>query len=552
MNTASVELLKVQAELLQSVHLRDLLADQDRCQSMIVENENMILDFSRQIATQDTIQLLLRLAQESKLSEKIQAMAAGQHINSTEDRAVMHIALRAPRDYPLFVDGINVVEEVHQVLDHIRNFSEKVRNGEWLGATGKPLTSVVSIGIGGSYLGPEFVYEALRTDPDGSRTCANRTLRFLANVDPIDVARQLNGLNPETTLVVVVSKTFTTAETMLNARTLRQWLINSISSANPVDVIRQHMIAVSAAPEKAVEFGIDGSNVFGFWDWVGGRYSVCSAVGVVPLSLHFGFNVIEQFLAGAHNMDKHFLSTPLEKNIPVLIGLLGVWNSSFLNFPTRAILPYCQALIRFAAHIQQVEMESNGKQVRLDGSECTYPTGEVIFGEPGTNGQHSFYQLLHQGRIVPAEFIGFAQSQNPLFIDGEQVSNHDELMSNFFAQPDALALGKTVQDLEKEGVPEHLRSHKKFSGNRPSLSILFTKLDAYSCGQLLSIYEHRTAVQGMIWGINSFDQWGVELGKVLAKQVRNQLQQSRNGNQQINGFNSSTSFLLQKYLQFSS
>jgi glucose-6-phosphate isomerase len=450
-----------------------------------------------------------------------------------------------------------VVPAVHEVLGKIKQFALKVRNGQGLGATGKPLTTVVSIGIGGSFLGPEFVFEALRTDAQASTAASGRTLRFLANVDPVDVARALAGLDAESTLVVIVSKTFTTAETMLNARTVKKWLLANVpgGAAAASAIIDKHMIAVSTAISKAVDFGINADNIFGFWDWVGGRYSVCSAVGVLPLSLQYGYDIVEQFLAGASNVDEHFMSAPLEANLPVLLGLLGVWNASFMGYNSRAILPYAQALVRFAAHIQQVDMESNGKRVASDGSLLPFECGEIIFGEPGTNGQHSFYQLVHQGRIIPAEFIGFCTSPSPVPADADEpVSNHDELMSNFFAQPDALAYGKTVEELVKEGVPEALQPHKEFPGNRPSLSLLFPALTPYSCGQLLALYEHRVAVQGFVWGINSFDQWGVELGKALAGTVRKQLQTSRADTSAAvsASFNPSTAFLLNKYLASSS
>lgn len=416
------------------------------------------------------------------------------------------------------------------------------------GATGKQLKNVIAVGIGGSYLGPEFVFEALKTDPQAHREAAGRTLRFLANVDPADVARAIDGLNPETTLVVVISKTFTTAETMLNAKTLRQWMFDGMPSVQKAAVIRQHFIAVSTSVDLAMQFGIEMENVFPFWDWVGGRYSVCSAVGVMPLSLQYGFPIVQQFLAGAHSMDEHFFNAPLRDNLPVLLGLLGVWNTTFLGYTARAILPYAQPLLRFPAHIQQVDMESNGKRVAIDGTVLPFATGPVNFGEPGTNGQHSFYQLLHQGQPVPCEFIGVCESPFPKSVPGEPVSNHDELMSNFFAQPDALAVGKTLAELEAEGVPERLRPHKEFPGNRPSFSLLLPRLDPFTCGQLLALYEHRTAVEGFIWGINSFDQWGVELGKVLAKNVRKQMQATRNSGAAIRGFNSSTTNLLQRYL----
>jgi glucose-6-phosphate isomerase len=452
--------LQAHAATVQGVHLKTLLQDAARCAALTAEFDGITLDFSRENVMPETMEMLFDLAGAAGLEQKRAAMAAGAHINSTEDRAVMHVALRAPRSKQLVVDGADVVPAVHAVLDKIADFSARVRDGTWVGATGKKLTTVVAIGIGGSYLGPEFVFEALRTDAAAAAAASGRTLRFLANVDPVDVARALSGLVAEETLVIVVSKTFTTAETMLNARTLKAWLLDNVKGAAAADVIRQHMIAVSSAIPKAVDFGISAENVFGFWDWVGGRFSVCSAVGVMPLALQYGMPVVQEFLAGAHSMDTHFFETPLRANLPVLLGLLGVWNASFLGHGSRAILPYAQALVRFAAHIQQVDMESNGKRVALDGTALPYACGEIIFGEPGTNGQQSFYQLVHQGRIVPAEFIGFSVSPNPIRLPGEPVSNHDELMSNFFAQPDALAYGKTVAELQAEGVPAHLHAHK--------------------------------------------------------------------------------------------
>mmetsp|Transcript_27977 Transcript_27977/g.47027 ORF Transcript_27977/g.47027 Transcript_27977/m.47027 type:complete len:565 (-) Transcript_27977:417-2111(-) len=548
--------LQEHSQNIKETHLRTLMQDSARCAALTAEHDGILLDFSRENVVPETMDMLYDLAGAAGLEDKRAKMASGAHINATEDRAVMHVALRAPKGKQFVVDGKDAVPDVHNVLDKIGAFTDKVRNGEWLGATGKPLHTVVAIGIGGSFLGPEFVFEALRTDPVASARAAGRTLRFLANVDPVDVGRALAGLEAESTLVIVVSKTFTTAETMLNARTMKKWLLDSVKGGpevTPESVIRQHMIAVSTAIPKATAFGISADNVFGFWDWVGGRFSVSSAVGVVPLSLQYGFPVVQQFLAGAHNMDTHFFEAPLRSNLPVLLGLLGVWNSSFLGHNARAILPYAQALVRFAAHIQQVDMESNGKRVAMDGTLLPYECGEIIFGEPGTNGQHSFYQLVHQGRTIPAEFIGFCKSPNPVSLEGEKVSNHDELMSNFFAQPDALAYGKTQEELVAEGVPAHLHAHKEFPGNRPSLSMLFPELNAYTCGQLLALYEHRVAVQGFMWGINSFDQWGVELGKVLAGKVRTQLSASRaaaggGGAGGVSGFNASTTSMLEKYL----
>jgi len=539
------ELQKHAAQTISQLHLRDLLVDSARYQHLVAEYDGIFLDFSRQIVTEQTMNLLFDLADAADVTGKIQQMKDGAHINTSEDRAVMHIALRAAPQDVYKVDDQNVVPEVHAVLAKIKEFSNSIRSGAWKGATGKPLTDVVSIGIGGSYLGGEFVAEALRLEPKAKAQAKGRRLRFLANVDPVDVGRVLDGLEPETTLVVVISKTFTTAETMLNARTLRHWIVSKLGER----AVAKHMVAVSTAIDKVAKFGIDPKNAFQFWDWVGGRYSVTSAVGVVPLALQYGFETVERFLAGARSIDQHFITAPPRANLPILLGLLGVWNSSFLKHPARAIACYAQAMLKFAPHIQQVDMESNGKHVTVSGTALDFDAGEVDFGEPGTNGQHSFFQLFHQGRVVPVDFIGFAQSQNPTEMKEEVVSNHDELMSNFFAQPDALATGKTVEELKADGVAQSVIPHKQMSGNRPSNVLLLNRLDAYSIGQLLALYEHRTAVQGFVWGINSFDQMGVELGKVLATQVRSQLAESRkNKGAKIQGFNPSTTALLQRYL----
>ncbi|KAG8632501.1 glucose-6-phosphate isomerase, cytosolic 2B-like [Manihot esculenta] len=540
--------LKAHVEDIKKTHLRDLLSDTERCKSMTVEFDGIVLDYSRQQATVHTVDKLYNLAEAALLKEKIHRMFNGERINSTEDRSVLHVALRAARNAVINSDGKNIVPYVWNVLDKIKEFSERVRNGSWVGATGKALTNVIAIGIGGSFLGPLFVHTALQTDSEASQCAKGRQLRFLANVDPIDVARNIAGLNPETTLVVVVSKTFTTAETMLNARTLRAWISKELGPS----AVAKHMVAVSTNLTLVEKFGIDPNNAFAFWDWVGGRYSVCSAVGVLPLSLQYGFSIVEKFLKGASSIDQHFTSASFEKNIPVLLGLLSVWNVSFLEYPARAILPYSQGLEKLAPHIQQVSMESNGKGVSIDGVPLPFEAGEIDFGEPGTNGQHSFYQLIHQGRVIPCDFIGVVKSQQPVYLEGEVVNNHDELMSNFFAQADALAYGKTAEQLQKENVQQHLIPHKTFSGNRPSLSILLSSLDAYKVGQLLAIYEHRVAVQGFIWGINSFDQWGVELGKSLATQVRKQLNASRTKGGPIEGFNFSTTTMLARYLKESS
>lgn len=500
------------------------------------------------------MELLFDLADKVGFTDKRNSMREGAKINATEGRSVLHHALRMPKGYEYSInpDGKTILDDVHTVRDKIEAFTNKVRAGEFVGATGKQLKNFVCVGIGGSQLGPEFVSEALRADATAAEASSGRTLRFLANVDPVDFELCTRDLDPEETLIVVISKTFTTAETMLNARTAKKWMLDGLAAKGFTDagaVTSKHIIAVSTAVEKCVAFGIAEENIFGFWNWVGGRFSVCSAVGIVPLSLQYSYDVMSSFLDGAHDIDEHFFTAPLRENIPVILGLLGVWNSTFMGYECRALLPYSQALKRFPAHIQQVDMESNGKRVAMDGSELPFQAGEINFGEPGTNGQHSFYQLMHQGRTVPADFIGFMESQAAVMLDGEPVSNHDELMSNFFAQPDALAYGKTLNDVTQEGIAEELREHKVFAGNRPSSSMLMTKLDAFGIGQLLAIYEHRTAVQGFIWGLNSFDQWGVELGKVLANKVRAQLSASRKSGAHVQGFSSSsTSALLEAYL----
>ena len=529
-------------------HLRQLLKDEVRCSRFTLEHGGVYCDFSRQRATTETLAMLYDLADEARLKDKISAMFEGKTINVTEHRAVLHTATRARRDQTVLVDGKNVVDDVWNVLDKIKAFSDSVRNGEWLGATGKPLKNVVAIGIGGSFLGPLFVHTSLRTDPIAAASAGARTLRFLANVDPVDVARSLHRLDQEETLVVIISKTFTTAETMLNARTVRKWITAELGE----EAVSKHMVAVSTNLKLVKEFGIDPDNAFEFWDWVGGRYSVCSAVGMLPLSLQYGFDVMEQFLRGANDIDEHFLTAPFESNIPVTLGLINVWNISFLGYPTRAILPYCQALAKLAPHIQQVSMESNGKGVDIHGKKLKYEAGQIDFGEPGTNGQHSFYQLIHQGRVIPCDFIGTIKSQQSVYLKGEIVSNHDELMCNFFAQADALAVGKTPVELRAANVPDNLIPHKTFSGNRPSTSILLPELNAFTTGQVLALYEAMVAVQGFIWGINSFDQWGVELGKVLASHCRTKMNSARNQSRLIepgDGFNYSTTRLLNRYLK---
>ena len=535
--------LQSHADALQNQHLRQLLADSHRSLQMITEHDGIVLDYSRQNATLETINLLLDLAHSAKLPEKLQAMANGELINHSEGRAVLHMALRADSSDRYLFEGDNVVPQVHAVQQQIRSFVDKVRSGDWRGVTGKPLRQVVAVGIGGSYLGASFVAEALRTEPHCAEAAAGRKLRFLANIDPVDFRRAVHGLDPEQTLVIVISKTFTTAETMLNARAMRSWLTDALGES----AVRQHMVAVSTNLAAVETFGIDPSNAFGFWDWVGGRYSVSSAVGILPLALHFGWSAVQDFLRGARSIDRHLLQAPLTQNLPVLMALFGIWNASFLGRPVRAILPYSQALHRFAAHIQQVDMESNGKRVTALGAALDVEAGEICFGEPGTNGQHSFYQLIHQGRTIPADFIGFRRSQQPNRVSGEQIDQHDELMANFFAQPDALALGKTEEELRSEKVPDALIPHKVFPGNRPSNVLLLDQLNAYTTGQLLALYEHRTAVQGFVWGINSFDQWGVELGKVLATRLRNHFAGRRQGQAGTVDVPASTERMLKHY-----
>jgi glucose-6-phosphate isomerase len=530
-------------------HLRDLLQDDSRAEAFAREHAGLYLDLSRQRATPETLRLLLALAEAAGLPRKIAAMAAGERINGTEGRAVLHMALRAPRAAHVVDAGTSedVVPGVWAVLDKIAAFSESVRLGARLGATGKPLTDVVAIGIGGSALGPAFVHTALATDAGAGAAAAGRRLRFLANVDPVDAAATLADLNPETTLAIVVSKTFTTAETMRNARTVRAWLTRFLGEG----AVAAHMVAVSTNLPAVAAFGLDPADAFGFWDWVGGRYSASSAVGVLPLSLQYGFPVVRAFLDGMADVDAHFVSAPLAENLPALMGLFNVWNASFLGYAACAVLPYQQALSGLAPHVQQLSMESNGKGVAADGAPLPFAAGELDFGEPGTNGQHSFYQLLHQGRVVPAEFIGAAASQQEVFLAGEPVSSHAELMCNFFAQPDALATGKSAAELRAEGVPEALIPHKTFTGNRPSLSLLLPELTPFALGQLLALYEARVATSGFVWGINSFDQWGVQLGKVLADAVRGAVVKARAEGRPLgtaDGFNGATTRLLNRFL----
>ena len=492
-------------------------ADPARAEKLSFTADELHVDLSKNLITFETVELLLKLAEEVKLEQAREAMFSGEHINVTEDRAVLHTALRRPEGYTpaLTVDGQDVDADVHAVLKKIYAFADRVRNGEWTGVTGKRIETVVNIGIGGSDLGPVMVYEALKPYAD-----AGITARFISNIDPTDVAEKVSDLDPETTLFIVASKTFGTLETLTNARVAREWLISSLREAGALDgkeaseAVAKHFVAVSTALDKVAAFGIDPENAFGFWDWVGGRYSVDSAIGT-SLAIVFGPKVFADFLAGFHAMDEHFRTAPFEKNVPVLMGLLNIWNVNFLGAETHAVLPYDQYLHRFPAYLQQLTMESNGKSVRADGSFVNYATGEVFWGEPGTNGQHAFYQLIHQGtRLIPADFLAFANPVHPTK-DGEQ-DVHELFLANFFAQSQALAFGKTEEEVRAEGTAEHVVNARIFSGNRPSTSIMAPRLTPRVLGSLIALYEHITFVQGVVWGIDSFDQWGVELGKKLA------------------------------------
>ena len=491
--------------------------DPSRAQKFSFDAADLHVDLSKNLITEETVQLLLKLAEEVNLAERRDAMFTGEHINVTEDRAVLHTALRRPKGYSpaLVVDGQDVDSDVHAVLNKIYAFADRVRSGEWTGVSGKRIETVVNIGIGGSDLGPVMVYEALKPYAD-----AGISARFISNIDPTDVAEKVSDLDPETTLFIVASKTFGTLETLTNARVARDWLLTALGEANALqgktaeEAVAQHFIAVSTALDKVAAFGIDPENAFGFWDWVGGRYSVDSAIGT-SLAIVFGPKVFEEFLAGFHAMDEHFRTAPFEKNVPVLMGLLNVWYVNFLGAETHAVLPYDQYLHRFPAYLQQLTMESNGKSVRADGSFVDYSTGEVFWGEPGTNGQHAFYQLIHQGtRLIPADFLAFANPAHPTK-DGEQ-DVHELFLANFFAQTQALAFGKTEDEVRAEGTVEHVVNARIFSGNRPSTSIMASRLTPRVLGELIALYEHITFVQGIVWGIDSFDQWGVELGKKLA------------------------------------
>src|SRR5271170_4725331 len=496
---------------IREVHLRELFADDpQRGTRLTAQALGLFLDYSKNRITDETLKLLIDLANESNLREHIDAMFRGDKINVTEKRAVLHVALRAPRDETITVDGKNVVPEVHEVLDRMADFSNRVRSGAWTGHTGKRIRAVINIGIGGSDLGPVMAYEALRHYSDRSLT-----MRFVSNVDGTDFAEATQDLDPAETLFIISSKTFTTLETMTNAHTARDWSLRTLGDEKAV---AKHFVAVSTNAAEVTKFGIDTANMFGFWDWVGGRYSMDSAIGLSTM-IAVGPDNFRAMLAGFHAMDEHFRTAPFERNLPVLMGLLAVWYNNFFGAQTVAVLPYDQYMKRFPAYLQQLTMESDGKHVTLQGMEVDYQTGPVYWGEPGTNGQHSFYQLIHQGtKIIPCDFIGFAKTLNPLG------NHHDLLMANVFAQAEALAFGKTPEDVKAEGTPDWLVPHRVFEGNRPTNTILLEELTPEALCKLVALYEHSVFTQGAIWQIDSFDQWGVELGKVLAKRIIGELE----------------------------
>ncbi len=493
-------------------HLRELFADDpDRGRELTLNVGDLYIDYSKHRVTRETLKLLVDLARAAGLEQRRDAMFAGEHINTSEDRAVLHTALRLPRDAALNVDGQDVVADVHAVLDAMGDFTDRLRDGRWTGATGQRIETVVNIGIGGSDLGPAMAYQALRHYAD-----AGISARFVSNVDPADLVAKLDGLDPATTLFVIASKTFTTLETLTNATAARRWLTGALGD----DAVAKHFVAVSTNKKLVEAFGIDSANMFGFWDWVGGRYSVDSAIGLALMAV-IGRGAFADFLSGFHLVDRHFATAPLESNAPALLGLIGLWYSDFFGAETRAVLPYSNDLARFAAYLQQLTMESNGKSVRADGTPVSCGTGEIFWGEPGTNGQHAFYQLLHQGtRLVPADFIGLSQPTDDLPTADGTGSMHDLLMSNFFAQTQVLAFGRDAAEIARDlpaGTPPSVVPHKVMPGNKPTTSILATRLTPSVLGQLIALYEHQVFTEGVIWGVDSFDQWGVELGKTQAK-----------------------------------
>ncbi|MDF0531923.1 glucose-6-phosphate isomerase [Tsukamurella sp. 8J] len=498
---------------LEGTRLRDLFAsDPARGTELVVRVGDLYIDYSKHRVTRETIDLLADLARVAGVTERRDAMFAGRHINSTEDRAVQHTALRAPASPDVTVDGQDVTADVHEVLGRMGDFTDQVRSGEWKGFTGKAITDVVNIGIGGSDLGPAMVYRALRHYTQPGLRC-----HFVSNVDPADLVSVTAGLDPETTLFIVASKTFGTLETLTNATAAKRWLLDGLGAGD--EAVARHFVAVSTNAERVAAFGIDTANMFGFWDWVGGRYSVDSAIGLSVMAA-IGRGQFTEFLGGFHEVDEHFRTAPIEQNAPILLGLIGLWYSDFFGAQSRAVLPYSNDLARFPAYLQQLTMESNGKSVRIDGTTVTADTGEIFWGEPGTNGQHAFYQLLHQGtRLVPADFIGFAESTDDLPTADGAGSMQDLLMSNLFAQTKVLAFGKTADEIAAEGTDEAVVPHKVMPGNRPTTTILAPKLTPSVVGQLIALYEHQVFTEAAVWGINAFDQWGVELGKAQANQL---------------------------------
>jgi glucose-6-phosphate isomerase len=519
-------------EKIRDLHLRTLFDhDPKRGERLTAEAAGLYLDYSKNRVTDETLALLLQLAEASGLRARIDAMFGGEKINVTENRAVLHAALRAPRGTSIILDGDNVVPHVHAVLDKMSDFADRVRSGAWKGHTGKRIRTVINIGIGGSDLGPVMAYEALRYYSDRAMT-----FRFVSNVDGTDMVEATRDLDPEETLLIVSSKTFTTLETMTNATSARAWLLAGLGG--DVRAVAKHFVAVSTNAQKVSEFGIDTANMFGFWDWVGGRYSMDSAIGLSTM-LAIGPEGFRAMLDGFHQVDEHFRTAPFERNLPVLMGLLSVWYTDFFGAETVAVLPYEQYLKRFPAYLQQLTMESNGKHVSLEGAEVAYQTGPIFWGEPGTNGQHSFYQLIHQGtRLIPCDFIAFTKALNPLG------RHHDMLMSNVFAQTEALAFGKSPEQVKAEGTPDWLVPHRVFEGNRPSNTILADRLTPETLGKLVALYEHSVFTQGAIWSIDSFDQWGVELGKVLAQRIIPELESP---SEPKLGHDSSTNTLIRRY-----
>ena len=514
-----------------NVHLRELFADDPkRGERLAVEGAGLFLDYSKNRITDETIRLLLDLAEECSLPERIEAMFRGEKINVTENRSVLHIALRAPKSERILVEGVDVVRAVHAILDRMSGFAEQVRSGQWQGYTGKPIRNIVNIGIGGSDLGPVMAYEALR-----HYTKRDMIFRFVSNVDGTDFAEAVHDLNPEETLFIISSKTFTTLETMTNAHTARVWALKALHHEGAV---ARHFVAVSTNAEEVAKFGIDTANMFGFWDWVGGRYSMDSAIGLSTM-IAIGPENFLSMLAGFRSMDEHFRISPLRKNLPVLMGLLSVWYNNFFDAQTVAVLPYDQYLKRFPAYLQQLTMESNGKHITIEGAPVNYETGPIYWGEPGTNGQHSFYQLIHQGtKLIPCDFIGFCRTLNPFG------NHHDILMANLFAQTEALAFGKAEDEVKAEGVPEALVPHRVFEGNRPTNTILVERLTPETLGKLVALYEHSVFTQGVIWRVDSFDQWGVELGKALASRIIPELE---SGRETTLRHDSSTNALIRRY-----